>query len=130
MYYCIITHQIKHLIFNYYCILIYQTYNRLFEDAALKLNLRALTEFVHSLCHTIRHELFKLPDKKKFKSDDNTNNVTLLTRLSRLMLRCIKSGRPLFHMIKIWSIVLPCLMEVSTFYIKICTFFKLLIYIL
>lgn len=89
---------------------------RLFEDAALKLNLRALTEFVRSLCQTIRHELFKLPDKKKIKSNNSTNNnATLLTRLSRLMLRCIKSGRPLFHMIKIWSIVLPCLMEVSIF---------------
>lgn len=88
---------------------------RLFEDAALKLNLRALTEFVRSLCQTIRHELFKVLDKKKSKSNYSTNNVTLLTRLSRFMLRCIKSGRPLFHMIKIWSVVLPCWMEVSEF---------------
>lgn len=88
---------------------------RLFEDAALKLNLRALTEFVRSLCQTIHDELFKLSDQKKLKSSNNTNNATLLTRLSRLMLRCIKSGRPLFHMIKIWSIVLPCLMEVNGF---------------
>lgn len=104
-----------------YCfILIFNTlqtyYYRLFEDAALKLNLRALTEFVRSLCETIRHELFKSPDQKK--SNNSTNNATLLTRLSRLMLRCIKSGRPLFHMIKIWSIVLPCLMEVKIFHVK------------
>ncbi|XP_025415186.1 brefeldin A-inhibited guanine nucleotide-exchange protein 3 isoform X2 [Sipha flava] len=90
-----------------------QYVDRLFEDAALKLNLRALTEFVHSLCKTIHYELFKLPDKKKPKSNYSTNNATLLTRLSRLMLRCIKSGRPLFHMIKIWSISLPCWMEIA-----------------
>jgi len=91
---------------------------RLFEDAALKLNLRALTEFVRSLSQTIRHELFKFPDLKKNKSNNSVNNATLLTRLSRLMLRCIKSGRPLFHMIKICSIVLPCLMEVSIFCVQ------------
>lgn len=96
---------------------------RLFEDAALKLNLRALTEFVNSLCQTIHHELFKMPDQKKSKLNNNANNVTLLTRLSRLMLRCIKSGRPLFHMMKISSIVLPSLMEVNTFYIKTIYFY-------
>lgn len=95
---------------------------RLFEDAALKLNLRALTEFVSSLCQTIHHELFKVPDQKKSNSNNSTNNVTLFTRLSRLMLRCIKSGRPLFHMMKIWSIVLPSLMEVSTFLLKLYIF--------
>ncbi|XP_050440437.1 brefeldin A-inhibited guanine nucleotide-exchange protein 3 isoform X2 [Adelges cooleyi] len=88
-----------------------QYVDRLFEDAALKLNLTALIEFVRSLSQTVRHELFKTSDLKSPKPNDN--NATLLSRLSRLMLRCIKSGRPLFHMIKVWSVVSPCFMEVS-----------------
>ncbi|XP_050521238.1 brefeldin A-inhibited guanine nucleotide-exchange protein 3 isoform X2 [Daktulosphaira vitifoliae] len=88
-----------------------QYVDRLFEDAALKLNLKALTEFVRNLSETVHNELFKIIEQKKSKVLNH--NTTLLTRLSRLMLRCVKSGRPLFHMIKIWSVVLPCFMEVA-----------------
>ena len=40
------------------------------------------------------------------------NDALLFHRISEAMLKCVKSGRPLLHIVKAWAIVGPHLMEV------------------
>ncbi|XP_015191675.1 PREDICTED: brefeldin A-inhibited guanine nucleotide-exchange protein 3 isoform X4 [Polistes dominula] len=99
-----------------------QRVDRLFEDAALKLNLKALCLFLTALCRASKAQLFKttdgLKDNKRFwwrrsKPRENELNVLLLTRLGEVMLKCVKSGRPLIHIMRVWSILGPHFMEAA-----------------
>ncbi|KAI4492341.1 hypothetical protein M0802_009851 [Mischocyttarus mexicanus] len=99
-----------------------QRVDRLFEDAALKLNLKALCLFLTALCKASKAQLFKttdgLKDNKRFwwrrsKPRENELNVLLLTRLGEVMLKCVKSGRPLIHIMRVWSILGPHFMEAA-----------------
>ncbi|KAG7209797.1 hypothetical protein KM043_011413 [Ampulex compressa] len=101
------------------CVLSQQV-DRLFEDAALKLNLRALCLFLKALCKASKAQLFKttdgFKDNKRFwwrraKPRENEMNVLLLARLGEVMLKCVKSGRPLIHIMRVWSILGPHFME-------------------
>ncbi|KAK2577178.1 hypothetical protein KPH14_003335 [Odynerus spinipes] len=103
------------------CVLSQQV-DRLFEDAALKLNLKALCLFLTALCRASKAQLFKttdgLKDNKRFwwrrsKPRENELNVLLLTRLGEVMLKCVKSGRPLIHIMRVWSILGPHFMEAA-----------------
>ncbi|KAG8035626.1 hypothetical protein G9C98_001054 [Cotesia typhae] len=103
------------------CVLSQQV-DRLFEDAALKLNLRALCSFLTALCQASKDQLFKTTDggkdSKKFwwrksKPREEELNVLLLSRLGEVMLKCVKSGRPLVHIMRIWSILGPHFMEAA-----------------
>lgn len=91
------------------CVLSQQV-DRLFEDAALKLNLKALCLFLTALCRASKAQLFKttdgFKDSKRFwwrrsKPRENELNVLLLTRLGEVMLKCVKSGRPLIHIMRV-----------------------------
>ncbi|XP_076240885.1 brefeldin A-inhibited guanine nucleotide-exchange protein 3 isoform X2 [Calliopsis andreniformis] len=103
------------------CVLSQQV-DRLFENAALKLNLRALCLFLTALCKASKAQLFKttdgLKDNKRFwwrrsKPRENEMNVLLLARLGEVMLKCVKSGRPLIHIMRVWSILGPHFMEAA-----------------
>ncbi|KAF7995651.1 hypothetical protein HCN44_006758 [Aphidius gifuensis] len=110
------------------CVLSQQV-DKLFEDCALKLNLKALCSFLTSLCHASKDQLFKTTSstlntnynnnyEKKFwwrksKPRDDELNVLLLSRLGEVMLKCVKSGRPLIHIMRIWSILGPHFMEAA-----------------
>ncbi|XP_063984842.1 brefeldin A-inhibited guanine nucleotide-exchange protein 3 [Diachasmimorpha longicaudata] len=103
------------------CVLSQQV-DRLFEDAALKLNLKALCSFLSALCCASKDQLFKSTescrDSKKFwwkksKPREDDLNVLLLSRLGEVMLKCVKSGRPLIHVMRIWSILGPHFMEAA-----------------
>ncbi|CAG5092160.1 Similar to Arfgef3: Brefeldin A-inhibited guanine nucleotide-exchange protein 3 (Mus musculus) [Cotesia congregata] len=103
------------------CVLSQQV-DRLFEDAALKLNLRALCSFLTALCQASKDQLFKTTDGskdgkkfwwKKSKPREEELNVLLLSRLGEVMLKCVKSGRPLIHIMRIWSILGPHFMEAA-----------------
>ncbi|KAL0123050.1 hypothetical protein PUN28_007584 [Cardiocondyla obscurior] len=103
------------------CVLSQQV-DRLFEDAALKLNLRALCSFLMALCKASKAQLFKTTDgckdNKKFwwrrsKPRENEMNVLLLARLGEVMLKCVKSGRPLIHIMGVWTILGPHFMEAA-----------------
>ncbi|XP_008550828.1 brefeldin A-inhibited guanine nucleotide-exchange protein 3 [Microplitis demolitor] len=103
------------------CVLSQQV-DRLFEDAALKLNLRALCSFLTALCCASKDQLFKTTDGckdskkfwwKKTKPREDELNVLLLSRLGEVMLKCVKSGRPLIHVMRIWSILGPHFMEAA-----------------
>lgn len=115
---------------------------RLFEEAALKLNLRALTGFLQALCAASHGQLFsrsgrsntitrpvaepesissrlwwpgaRLKGKTPTESEDtdHPDSSLLLTRIGDVMLKCIRSGRPLIHIMRAWSIVGPHFMEV------------------
>ncbi|CAK9833529.1 Brefeldin A-inhibited guanine nucleotide-exchange protein 3 [Anthophora retusa] len=103
------------------CVLSQQV-DRLFENAALKLNLRALCLFLAALCRASKAQLFKTTDgskdNKRFwwrrsKPRENEMNVLLLARLGEVMLKCVKSGRPLIHIMRVWSILGPHFMEAA-----------------
>ncbi|KAK0081887.1 hypothetical protein PV325_011414 [Microctonus aethiopoides] len=103
------------------CVLSQQV-DRLFEDAALKLNLRALCLFLTALCKASKDQLFKSTNSskdskrfwwKKSKPREEELNVLLLSRLGEVMLKCVKSGRPLIHVMRIWSILGPHFMEAA-----------------
>nr|XP_033187319.1 brefeldin A-inhibited guanine nucleotide-exchange protein 3 isoform X2 [Bombus vancouverensis nearcticus] len=103
------------------CVLSQQV-DRLFENAALKLNLKALCLFLSALCRASKAQLFKttdgLKDNKRFwwrrsKPRENEMNVLLLARLGEVMLKCVKSGRPLIHIMRVWSILGPHFMEAA-----------------
>ncbi|XP_076679931.1 brefeldin A-inhibited guanine nucleotide-exchange protein 3 isoform X2 [Andrena cerasifolii] len=103
------------------CVLSQQV-DRLFENAALKLNLRALCLFLTALCEASKAQLFKTTDgskdNKRFwwrrsKPRENEMNVLLLARLGEVMLKCVKSGRPLIHIMRVWSILGPHFMEAA-----------------
>ncbi|XP_017875514.1 brefeldin A-inhibited guanine nucleotide-exchange protein 3 isoform X2 [Ceratina calcarata] len=103
------------------CVLSQQV-DRLFENAALKLNLRALCSFLMALCKASKAQLFKTTDgskdNKRFwwrrsKPRENEMNVLLLARLGEVMLKCVKSGRPLIHIMRVWSILGPHFMEAA-----------------
>ncbi|XP_076655707.1 brefeldin A-inhibited guanine nucleotide-exchange protein 3 isoform X1 [Halictus rubicundus] len=103
------------------CVLSQQV-DRLFENAALKLNLRALCLFLTALCKASKAQLFKTTDgckdNKRFwwrrsKPRENEMNVLLLARLGEVMLKCVKSGRPLIHVMRVWSILGPHFMEAA-----------------
>ncbi|XP_054004182.1 brefeldin A-inhibited guanine nucleotide-exchange protein 3 isoform X2 [Hylaeus anthracinus] len=103
------------------CVLSQQV-DRLFENAALKLNLRALCLFLAALCKASKAQLFKTTDGskenkrfwwRKSKPRENEMNVLLLARLGEVMLKCVKSGRPLIHIMRVWSILGPHFMEAA-----------------
>ncbi|CAB0036989.1 unnamed protein product [Trichogramma brassicae] len=107
-----------------------QQVDRLFEDAALKLNLRALCLFLQALCRSSKDQLFKSQGGDSKSKDriwwrmrsnsgssnkprDEELNTLLLSRLGEVMLKCVKSGRPLIHAMRAWSILGPHFMEAA-----------------
>ncbi|XP_003424823.1 brefeldin A-inhibited guanine nucleotide-exchange protein 3 isoform X1 [Nasonia vitripennis] len=103
------------------CVLSQQV-DRLFEDAALKLNLRALCSFLQALCRASKDQLFKSTGGsqenrkiwwRRSKPREEELNVLLLSRLGEVMLKCVKSGRPLIHIMRVWSILGPHFMEAA-----------------
>lgn len=112
--------------------------SRLYENAATKLNLSALLAFLAELCAASQSQLFAQINKKppghtifgSLISDaiERKVNTLLLYRLGEVMLRCVRSGRPLIHIMKAWSVVAPHFVEVISYcYFSSCFFsFQLL----
>lgn len=95
-----------------------QQIDRLFDDAATKLNLRALTSFMTELCAASQTQLFtemfqRKPIPATALGDNHAGGLLLLYRLGDVMLRCVRSGRPLIHTMKAWSIAGPHFMEAA-----------------
>ncbi|XP_026279245.2 brefeldin A-inhibited guanine nucleotide-exchange protein 3 [Frankliniella occidentalis] len=123
--------------------LLSQQVDRLFDEAALKLNMRALTGFLKALCSASHGQLFSRSGKSnpvvrasaekesvssriwwpggrlkgKIQTEnelgDHPDTSLLLTRIGDVMLKCIRSGRPLIHIMRAWSIVGPHFMEAA-----------------
>ncbi|XP_040062115.1 brefeldin A-inhibited guanine nucleotide-exchange protein 3 [Ixodes scapularis] len=95
-----------------------QLVDRLFDEAAGKLNLCALVGFLSELCAASRAQLFSKGQQQHQHHQPNQGGgaqypLLLLNRLSEVMLRCARGGRPLVHIMKAWSIVAPHFVEVA-----------------
>nr|XP_018907123.1 PREDICTED: brefeldin A-inhibited guanine nucleotide-exchange protein 3 [Bemisia tabaci] len=100
-----------------------QHVDRLFEEVALKLNLSSLKKFMNELCSASKKQLFTNSTAKSTNqgkrwwwipsSRSTSYSPLLLSRASQVTLRCIRSGRPLIHIMNIWSIVGPHFMEAA-----------------
>uniref|UniRef100_T1J3I1 SEC7 domain-containing protein n=1 Tax=Strigamia maritima TaxID=126957 RepID=T1J3I1_STRMM len=99
------------------CALSYQI-DHLFEDAATKLNLQSLITFLTELCATSQEQLFSESATKRsnlviHSGLNQSRGFLLLYRLGDVMLKCVRSGRPLIHTMKAWSVVGPHFMEAA-----------------
>lgn len=95
-----------------------------FSEAAERLSLPSLCQFVKSLCRASREQLYRSSNSKrgtkiwwpsrawKPKSDSLPLSL-LLHRVGDVTLRVFRSSRPLLHILKIWAITGPHLMDVS-----------------
>ncbi|XP_019382574.1 PREDICTED: brefeldin A-inhibited guanine nucleotide-exchange protein 3 isoform X4 [Gavialis gangeticus] len=97
--------------------------DRLFEDAADKLNLMALGGFLYQLKKASQSQLFHLVTDTvdyslampgEVKSTQDRRSALHLFRLGDTMLRIVRSkSRPLLHFMRCWSIVAPHLVEAA-----------------
>ncbi|XP_063243212.1 brefeldin A-inhibited guanine nucleotide-exchange protein 3 [Bacillus rossius redtenbacheri] len=107
-----------------------QLVDRLFEDAAVKLNLRALTSFLAALCEASQAQLFSRqaggagPEERAAGTRSwwrrprppaplAARGMLLLDRVGDVTLKCVRGNRPLVHVVRVWSIVGPHLMEAA-----------------
>ena len=90
-----------------------QRIERLFAEAASHLNLMSLTGYLRELCFQSHKELIALNNKKEVEGMSRQETF-LVTQLSEAMLRCIRSGRPMLHLMLAWAIAGPHLMEASS----------------
>ncbi|KAJ7400777.1 Brefeldin A-inhibited guanine nucleotide-exchange protein 3 [Pitangus sulphuratus] len=97
--------------------------DRLFEDAADKLNLTALAGFLYQLKKASQAQLFhsvtdtvdySLAMPGEVKSTQDKRSALHLFRLGDAMLRIVRSkSRPLLHLMRCWSLVAPHLVEAA-----------------
>ncbi|KAK4824142.1 hypothetical protein QYF61_011220 [Mycteria americana] len=97
--------------------------DRLFEDAADKLNLMALAGFLYQLKKASQAQLFhsvtdtvdySLAMPGEVKSTQDRRSALHLFRLGDTMLRIVRSkSRPLLHLMRCWSLVAPHLVEAA-----------------
>jgi brefeldin A-inhibited guanine nucleotide-exchange protein 3 len=110
------------------CVLAHQADN-LFTDASERLNLPSLCQFLKYLCRASREQLYRDPNSKKgkklwwplattvaWKQNKKNNTVPLsllLHRIGDATLKVFRGSRPLLHILKVWAITGPHLMDVS-----------------
>ncbi|XP_058507193.1 brefeldin A-inhibited guanine nucleotide-exchange protein 3 isoform X2 [Solea solea] len=97
--------------------------DRLFEDAASKLNLVGLVFFLQQLRKASQSQLFdsvtetgdySLAMPGEAKSTSEHRSALHLFRLGEAMLRIVRNkNRPLLHMMRAWSVVAPHLVEAA-----------------
>ncbi|XP_041866280.1 brefeldin A-inhibited guanine nucleotide-exchange protein 3 isoform X2 [Melanotaenia boesemani] len=97
--------------------------DRLFEEAAAKLNLVGLVGFLQQLRKASQSQLFdsvtetgdySLAMPGEAKSTSEQRSALHLFRLGEAMLRIVRNkNRPLLHMMRAWSVVAPHLVEAA-----------------
>uniref|UniRef100_A0A0K2TKT2 Mon2/Sec7/BIG1-like HDS domain-containing protein n=1 Tax=Lepeophtheirus salmonis TaxID=72036 RepID=A0A0K2TKT2_LEPSM len=111
--------------------------DKLCDDVSQKLNLKALLGFLSELCFSSHKELLMVfPSKKRNVSkhklkwqnvskEGSSSNSSgdpphsriyddlMIHKIGDLMLKFIKSGRPLIHIVRAWAIVGPHFMEAA-----------------
>ncbi|KAL1122023.1 hypothetical protein AAG570_003429 [Ranatra chinensis] len=102
-----------------------QHIDKLFEDAAVKLKLNSVLSFCSAVCAASERQLRGGGDGCKGEGklakwwvgrvggSIVTSPPLLLTRLAQLMIKAARSGRPLIHIMKLWSVVGPHLMNAA-----------------
>ncbi|XP_055842958.1 brefeldin A-inhibited guanine nucleotide-exchange protein 3 [Episyrphus balteatus] len=104
------------------CALSHQAEN-LFGDAAERLSLPSLCQFLKNLCRASREQLYKNTATRKgsrvwwpskgWKKIDSLPMSLLLHRVGDVTLKVFRSSRPLLHILKVWAITGPHLMEAA-----------------
>lgn len=104
------------------CALSHQAEN-LFADAADRLSLPSLLQFLKNLCRASRDQLYRSSSSKNGnklwwparawkQKNDSMPLALLLHRVGDVTLRVFRSSRPLLHILKVWAISGPHLMDV------------------
>ncbi|XP_021695176.1 brefeldin A-inhibited guanine nucleotide-exchange protein 3 [Aedes aegypti] len=105
------------------CALSHQA-DTLFSDAAERLALPALLHFLKSLCRASREQLYRGSSSKKGKKswwlgrpwkvkNDSLPLSLLLHRVGDVTLKVFRGPRPLLHILKVWAITGPHLMDAA-----------------
>ncbi|XP_037938605.1 brefeldin A-inhibited guanine nucleotide-exchange protein 3 [Teleopsis dalmanni] len=104
------------------CALSHQAEN-LFSDAAERLSLPSLCQFLKNLCRASREQLYKNTVARKgsriwwpskgWKKITSLPMSLLLHRIGDVTLKVFRSSRPLLHVLKIWAITGPHLMDAA-----------------
>ena len=97
---------------NSICFLM-QRIERLFSSAASHLNLMSLTGYLRELAFQSHKQLIALNNKLE-EGVSRSQETFLVTQLSQAMLSCIRSGRPMLHLMLAWAIAGPHFMEASS----------------
>ena len=71
--------------------------------------MKALMGFLTELCRATKVQL------STYSKADMPTNCLHLYRLGDVLMRCMRSQRPLLHLMTAWSVVAPYLVEVSVF---------------
>lgn len=112
------------------CALSHQA-DSLFNDAAERLSLPSLCQFLKSLCKSSRDQLYRNPGSKLGKKSwwpssarakelsDSYPLSLLLHRVGDVTLKVFRGPRPLLHILKVWAITGPHLMDVSGIKLKL-----------
>ncbi|KAL3272753.1 hypothetical protein HHI36_014214 [Cryptolaemus montrouzieri] len=105
------------------CCVLSQKCDELFHSAAFRLSLPGLCNFLIELCKASHAQLFTNSDeslqksnkwwKKELEIQKKPPAILLLHRVGEVTLKCIRSGRPLIHLMKVWAIVGPHFMQAS-----------------
>lgn len=106
-----------------FCALSQQTEN-LFSDASERLSLPALCQFLKSLCRASREQLYRSSSSNGYKKSwwlsrpwkqkPNSHPYSLLLhRIGDVTLKVFRGPRPLLHILKVWSITGPHLMDAA-----------------
>ena len=88
-------------------------YSRLFSDASSNLNMMSYIGYLRELCFQSHKELILLNNQKN-TAQASSQDTFLVSQLSEAMLRCIRAGRSLLHIMLAWSVVGPHFMEASS----------------
>lgn len=104
------------------CGLSHQAEN-LFGDAAERLSLPSLCQFLKNLCRASREQLYKNTTTRKgsrvwwpskgWRKHDSLPMSLLLHRIGDVTLKVFRSPRPLLHILKVWAITGPHLMDTA-----------------
>ncbi|XP_055681936.1 brefeldin A-inhibited guanine nucleotide-exchange protein 3 isoform X2 [Lutzomyia longipalpis] len=99
--------------------------DNLFSDAAERLSLPAICQFLRSLCKASREQLYRnsngksgkkswWPTRSNWKQSTDSNPLSLLLhRVGDVTLKVFRGPRPLLHILKVWAITGPHLMDAA-----------------
>ena len=99
---------------------------RVFEDSALKLNLRYLVQFLEQLISNSNRQLYSIANQDKSRTNSNPKssiktvkifdyNCLLFDRFCDVIIKIFKSSRPIFHLMKSLQLASEHLIEAASF---------------